>query len=73
MDFISPHSAEFINDGGPLLILPRELLNDWDGCDPPSDKDRFTEGDKAFPFAGTDYARACAAQDWVAPIEIGWF
>jgi hypothetical protein len=71
MNFIYLHPAEFVNDGGPLLILPRELLNHWDGANTSSDKKLIPKKDKDFPFAGTDYARACAAQNWVAPVEVG--
>jgi hypothetical protein len=30
-------SIYFANDGGPLLVLPVELLPYWEGCNPPSD------------------------------------
>src|SRR5687768_12943011 len=41
-------------DGGPHLILPREVLGDWQACDASC----FT---RLAPYDGsTDYARACA-------------
>ena len=56
-------SMWFANDGGPLIILPRELLEYWEGTDPPSAGRviETTADDFLDEFAGTDYARACAA------------
>ena len=46
------------SNGGPLLLVPERYLRDWLGADGP------TSG-------GTDYERACAADDYAAPIEVG--
>ena len=66
-------SMWFANDGGPLIILPRELLEYWEGSDRPSagriietTVDEFLD-----EFAGTDYARACAAGGLVSVIPVG--
>src|SRR5690348_7654622 len=63
----------FINDGGPLLVLPAELVSSWEGCDPPSPGRIITTplDDILGDFGGTDYARACAAGGWVATIPVG--
>ncbi len=46
-------STTFANDGGPLIVLPRDLLGYWKGSEGVSSRDDF-------PF-GPDYARACEA------------
>jgi hypothetical protein len=56
-------SIPFANDGGPLIVLPRELLDYWHG----------SEGEPArenFPF-GPDYARACEATYPADLIKVG--
>ena len=55
-------SIPFANDGGPLIVLPRDLLPCWDGTDGPP----LTE---AFPF-GPDYARACEADYPASLIDV---
>src|SRR5689334_18390134 len=66
-------SVPFANDGGPLIILSRELLPVWEGSDRPADgRTITTEADKGLgEFGGTDYARACAAGGWVSTIPVG--
>src|SRR5687767_149537 len=66
-------SPWFANDGGPLIILPRELLGYWEGSDPPSNGRVIeTTADGCLEeFAGTDYARACAAGGWISIIPVG--
>src|SRR4051794_35201939 len=66
-------SVRFANDGGPLIILPRELLPSWEGADKPSGRRVITtKADEWLgEFAGTDYARACAAGGWVSTIPVG--
>jgi hypothetical protein len=66
-------SPWFANDGGPLIILPRELMRYWYGSDPPPTGTVVTPRDPTFEFAGTDYGRACDAEAarWFAPIDVG--
>src|SRR5690349_20229980 len=66
-------SIPFINDGGPLLVLPPELVSSWEGCDPPSAGRTITTrfDDELGQFGGTDYARACAAGGWVSALPVG--
>ena len=56
-------SLPFANDGGPLIVLPRELLGSWRGIDgePVREDFRF----------GPDYTRACDAAHPAALLEIG--
>jgi immunity protein 21 of polymorphic toxin system len=56
-------SIPFANDGGPLIVLPRDLLPFWHGTDGlPVSED--------FPF-GPDYARACEADYPASLIDVG--
>lgn len=66
-------SIRFANDGGPLIVLPRELLPFWEGADKRSGgRVIAAEADEGLgEFAGTDYARACAAGGWVSTIAVG--
>jgi hypothetical protein len=68
-----PFSVPFGSDGGPLMVLPSGLLNYWEGIDPPSDgRVIATDADGYLDeFAGTDYARACAAEGLVDVIPVG--
>ena len=53
----------FANDGGPLIVLPRELLDRWKGTDGrPVRKD--------LPF-GPDYVRACDAPYPAGLLKVG--
>jgi Immunity protein 21 len=53
----------FANDGGPLIVLPREVLEYWKGADGrPVRKD--------LPF-GPDYVRACDAPYPTALLKVG--
>lgn len=56
-------SIPFLNDGGPLLVLPRELLSHWNGIN-------GTPVSHDFPF-GADYARACEAAYPAELIRVG--
>lgn len=49
---------EFLNDGGPMMVLSRHLLDSWRGS-PPDDA------------MGGDYGRAVSAPDGVAAIPVG--
>jgi hypothetical protein len=64
----------FVNDGGPLIILPDELLTYWEGSDRPADGRIIqTSIDDALgeELAGTDYRRAWAAGSIVSVIPVG--
>ena len=65
-------SVPYANDGGPLIILPRELLPYWQGSDKPSHGWVITTGlaDTLGQLAGTDYARACAAGGTMATVSV---
>jgi len=66
-------SVWFLNDGGPLLVIPRDLLVEWSGVEKPRDGRVITTSLDADlgEFGGTDYARACAAPDRVSLLPIG--
>jgi hypothetical protein len=53
----------FANDGGPLIVLPRELLDSWKGTDGRPVRDDL-------PF-GPDYVRACDAPYPAALLKVG--
>jgi hypothetical protein len=63
---------QFANDGGPLIVLPREAASFWEGSAPPSNgrviEARFRWNDDAF---ATDYDRACDVEEWAAILEVG--
>jgi hypothetical protein len=63
MDTRIEWSIPFANDGGPLIVLPRELLRFWKGGEGPPVSEEF-------PF-GAYYARACAAPYPAALVEVG--
>ncbi len=56
-------STTFANDGGPLIVLPRDLLGYWQGSEGVSSRDNF-------PF-GPDYTRACEAAHPVDLLKVG--
>jgi hypothetical protein len=60
------------SNGGPLLLLPQDLLETWEGADPPSGG-RRVEAEFRFDPTGpaTDYDRACDIGEFVGAIEIG--
>jgi hypothetical protein len=58
MSFI--RSLQFLNDGGPVVILPRAALGDWHGQ--PPDTDDVPAG---------DYERACEVQQQVGLLSAG--
>jgi hypothetical protein len=59
-------------NGGPLLLLPVDLLPAWDGIRPPADGreivGRFRWNPEGRPC---DYDRACDVDDYIAPIPVG--
>lgn len=59
--------------GGPLLLLPVNLRDCWDGIDPPSNnrkvEARFRWKRTADP--ATDYDRACDVDDYLGILEVG--
>jgi hypothetical protein len=64
-------SIPFMNDGGPLIVLPRELLSAWLGIDRSPDMAGTVLANGGYEFEGTDYERACAAGDRSAVIPVG--
>lgn len=70
---LKPHAEIWIeSEGGPLLLLPTELLGFWDGINPPA---AFRSVEAGFRWreggAATDYDRACEITDYVGVIEVG--
>jgi hypothetical protein len=64
-------SIRFANDGGPMIVIPRELMPAWHGADwTPGADTRFEPHD---PRSNTHYSWACACSDWIAvlPFETG--
>lgn len=65
----------FGNDGGPLIILPREAQPFWEGTDPPSGGRVVAaefRWDHLKPDApATDYDRACDVNDWAQLVDVG--
>lgn len=57
--------------GGPLILLPEELLSHWSGIDAPEGRVVESEGrwDPAGP--ATDYDRACDVDTPIAGIDVG--
>jgi hypothetical protein len=70
---MSEPALEWITgSGGPLLLLPEELLEAWSGIDPPLggrviDVRRRWDPD----HAATDYDRACEIDTLIANVEVG--
>lgn len=61
----------FANDGGPLLVLPREAASYWEGGDVPSGG-RVVEADFRWDTdVATDYDRACDVEELAGLIDIG--
>lgn len=62
----------FENDGGPLLILPREALACWEGSKSPSSGRHVEAAFRADTgSAATDYDRACDVTDAAAILDVG--
>jgi hypothetical protein len=64
-------SIRFANDGGPMIVIPRELMAAWKGMNQtPDTDDRFEANDLR---SNTHYSRACAYEGWIAtmPFETG--
>ncbi len=59
-------SIRFANDGGPMIVIPRNMLMSWQGYRWLSDSGRGFEPQD--PRSGTHYALACTAQGWVSVI-----
>lgn len=60
--------------GGPLILLSRELVPSWEGCDPPS-AGRVVEADFRWnkeSDPATDYDRACDVEGYLGLIGVGW-
>lgn len=64
-------SLPFVNDGGPLIVLPHEIAHYWEGGDPPRDG-RIVQA--VFRWNGdvaTDYDRACDVEELAQIIDVG--
>lgn len=48
-------------DGGPHLLLPKDLVEEWHG----------TEGAQGDDFTGTDYGRACEIYEPISLLRVG--
>jgi immunity protein 21 of polymorphic toxin system len=73
-DRVSPRLHWITSCGGPLLLLPAEYLDAWEGAEEPSDG-RVVEAEFRWnldPDApATDYDRACDVEDYVGIIPVG--
>lgn len=60
------------SNGGPLLMLPRALLECWDGTDPP-EPHRSVRATFRWSGGGpaTDYDRACDVSEWLGVLPVG--
>ncbi|HEX7376763.1 MAG TPA: Imm21 family immunity protein [Pirellulales bacterium] len=56
-------STKFVNDGGPLIVLPRELLRYWHGTGEMHNHDCSS--------VASDYRRACEAAHPAELLEVG--
>jgi hypothetical protein len=59
-------------DGGPLIVIPHRVLQQWNGIDPPRDGRTINvprQFDRTQP--ATDYDRACNAPSPVSTIDVG--
>ncbi|WP_071527274.1 hypothetical protein [Nodosilinea nodulosa] len=71
MDFWLYQYMRFVNDGGPLLILPDEALRLWKGGDARSSAQARSELIAATGrYSQTDYDVACQTEDTVSPLDI---
>jgi hypothetical protein len=64
-------SISFANDGGPLIVLPRELLGDWHGAADKPDDFSFSDDDDAELTFKDDYERACDTAYPAALVKVG--
>ncbi len=64
--------GQFGNDGGPLIVLPREAAPFWEGTSPPSDG-RVVETDYRWDDQeiACDYDLACAVEAWMELTAVG--
>jgi hypothetical protein len=62
----------FSSSGGPLILLPEQLLRHWSGVDPPCDG-RVVRVRRRWDPTGpaTDYDRACDVEESIANIDVG--
>jgi hypothetical protein len=58
--------------GGPLILLPEQLVESWSGLDPPVGG-RVVESEGRWDPSGpaTDYDRACDVDEAIANIDVG--
>ena len=64
----------FANDGGPLLLAPREPRPQWDGVAPPIGGRVVDAASRTVSPVATDYDRACDVEEGAAllPAGDGW-
>ncbi len=61
------------SEGGPLILLPQNLLDYWLGIIPPSDDRQIRTTFQWDPNGlATDYDRACDVQGYVEPLEVAF-
>lgn len=62
----------FTGSGGPLLLLPEDLLDGWSGIDPPIDG-RVVQVERRWDpdHPATDYDRACEVDTAIANLPVG--
>lgn len=66
-------SAQFVNDGGPLIVLPRELLGYWRGAFWPMGEIPPGAPSHGIMFGSkdNDFDRACSAREPVDVLAVG--
>ena len=69
---MEPFFPCFGNDGGPLLVLPKEALSYWEGTQPPSNERVVTANSRwEGQEIATDYDRACDLGDTSKLLQVG--
>jgi len=61
----------FLNDGGPLIVLPREAAAFWEGGDLPANGRVVQANFRWNTETATDYDRACDIDDYHGVIDVG--
>ncbi|HLH25189.1 MAG TPA: Imm21 family immunity protein [Chloroflexota bacterium] len=64
MSTYEPFSVPFCNDGGPMLVIPGNLVSYWSGAD------QYQPGVSYRP-PPDDYERACAVTEFPALLDVG--
>jgi len=58
------------SQGGPLILVPQDLVQDWGGNSQPA-IDREVARPRKADVPSTDYYRACSIRDYIELIDIG--